>query len=145
MILNIVIALASGITNVSGRIINSSLADKIGILPGTFYNYLTGLITSAVFFMISSNTLSHPPGNFSGLPFYAYMGGAIGVFVVAISSFITPKISALYATVLLFIGQLFAGILVDYFTLQVFSFGKVAGGALVVLGLVYNVYIDKKQ
>lgn len=144
MILNIILALASGLTNVLGRIINSNLADKIGILPGTFYNYLTGLIASTVFFMFSSNTIRYSPNKFLGLPVYAYIGGAIGVVVVGISSYITPKISALYATVLLFIGQLFAGIIIDYFTLHFLSIGKVIGGILVLLGLIYNAFIDKR-
>ena len=145
MILNIILALASGLTNVLGRIINSNLANKIGILPGTFYNYITGLIASTVFFMFSSNTIRYSADKFLGLPVYAYIGGAIGVVVVAISSYVTPKISALYATVLLFIGQLFAGIIVDYFTLHVVSIGKVIGGVLVLLGLVYNVFVDKQD
>lgn len=145
MILNIILALASGLTNVLGRIVNSNLANKIGILPGTFYNYLTGLITSAVFFMFSSNSLRYSPDKFLGLPVYAYIGGAMGVIVVGISSYITPKISALYATILLFIGQLFAGIIVDYFTLHILSTGKVIGGILVLLGLVYNAFVDKKD
>lgn len=145
MILNIILALASGLTNVLGRIINSNLANKIGILPGTFYNYITGLIASTVFFMFSSNTIRYSADKFLGLPVYAYIGGAIGVVVVAISSYVTPKISALYATVLLFIGQLFAGIIVDYFTLHVVSIGKLIGGVLVLLGLVYNVFVDKQD
>ncbi|NMM61741.1 EamA-like transporter family protein [Clostridium sp. P21] len=145
MILNIILALASGLTNVLGRIINSNLANKIGILPGTFYNYLTGLITSTIFFMFSSNTIRYSPDKFLSLPVYAYIGGALGVVVVGICSYITPKISALYATVLLFVGQLFAGIIVDYFTLHVLSTGKVVGGVLVLLGLVYNAFVDKND
>ena len=145
MIFNIILALASGLTNIFGRVINSNLANKIGIMPGTFYNYLTGLVTSIVFFLISSDTIRYSSDKFLSIPFYAYTGGALGVIIVGISSYITPKISALYATILMFVGQLFAGIIIDYFAFHLLSIGKVIGGVLVLVGLVYNMFVDKKD
>ena len=48
-------------------------------------------------------------------------------------------------TLLIFIGQLFIGIIIDYFALNQLSIGKVIGGLLVLTGLTYNLLLDKKQ
>jgi transporter family-2 protein len=53
--------------------------------------------------------------------------------------------SAFYLTLFIFIGQLFVGIIIDYFTLKELSLGKIAGGLLVLFGLSYNLLLDKKQ
>lgn len=44
---------------------------------------------------------------------------------------------------MLFIGQLFTGIIINALSTGKISFYQVIGGTLVVLGLTYNLYIDK--
>lgn len=46
---------------------------------------------------------------------------------------------------MLFIGQLFTGMLLDYLVAGDFSLNKVIGGVLVVAGLSYNLWIDTKR
>ncbi len=58
-------------------------------------------------------------------------------------SFLSSKISSFYLTLLLFIGQLFTGIIINAWSTGKISFYQVIGGTLVVLGLTYNLYIDK--
>lgn len=48
-------------------------------------------------------------------------------------------------TLLMFLGQLFAGIAIDYFTLGIMSKGKIIGGLLVMAGLTVNLLIDMKS
>lgn len=141
--MSILLAIIAGAFVVISRIINSNLANKIGIFEGTFFNFLMGLLFSFLFFLFSNdsirNILSSKP-----IPFVAFLGGLVGVSVLAISNFTTPKISVFYFTLFLFIGQLFTGILIDYFTLNTLSIGKLIGGVLVLLGLGYNLYVDKR-
>ncbi|RHW65938.1 EamA-like transporter family protein, partial [Clostridium botulinum] len=68
-----------------------------------------------------------------------------GVLVIVLSSYVTPKISSFYLTLIIFIGQLFVGIIIDYFTLNKLSLGNMLGGLLVLIGLTYNLLIDKNQ
>lgn len=144
MLIYIIIAVASGISNLVARNINSILAEKIGLLEGTFFNYVTGLFLSLIFFLLSGEFLNFSFDLFKNLPLHAYLGGLVGVLVVALSNIVTPKISALYFTLIMFLGQLFTGMAIDYFTSGILSIGKLAGGCLVILGLGYNLYIDKK-
>lgn len=139
------IPIIAGITTVIARIINSNLADKIGIMEGTLINYIVGLFFSIIFLFLSSDLFKFSYKTMGVVPFWAYLGGLVGVIVVAMSNFITPKISSFYQTLIVFIGQLFTGIAIDYFAVNSVSIGKILGGLLVVLGLTYNLVIDKRQ
>lgn len=143
--LYILIAVLSGVCIVVARTINSNLAIKIGTLQGTFFNNLVGLLFSFMFLLLSREALNLSNINLASIPFWAYLGGILGVLVVVVSNYITPKVSAFYLTFFTFIGQLFVGIIIDYFALNELSIGKIIGGFLVLLGLTYNLFIDKKS
>lgn len=65
--------------------------------------------------------------------------------VVSLQVFLSSKVSSFYLTLLLFVGQLFTGIIIDYFSTVKISIYQVIGGILVVVGLGYNLYIDKSK
>jgi len=144
MLLIILASIAAGTTIVLGRNINSSLANRIGLLEGTFFNYIVGLFFSLIFLLISNDYLKLSTNLLKSVPIWAFLGGFLGVIVVSISNLVTPKISAFYLTLILFVGQLFTGIIIDYFSQGLISVGKIIGGLLVFLGLYYNLTIDKK-
>ena len=110
--LYILIAILAGVSVVISRIFNSIIADEIGTLQGTYINYLTGLIVAFIFFLLSKEYLNIQNTNYSSLPFYAYLGGAIGILVVILSNYTTPKVSNFSLSLLVFIGQLSIGILI---------------------------------
>ncbi|MBU5485270.1 DMT family transporter [Clostridium sp. MSJ-11] len=143
--INIMIAFITGALVILSMVINSSLGKKIGVLQGTFINYIVGLIGIAVVLLIKYGGIDIPFGDLQKVPLWAYLGGAIGVIVVATSNIIIPKIPTIYSTLLIFIGQLGTGIVIDYLTMNVVSKGKIIGSILILLGLVYNFYIDKKE
>jgi len=145
MLLYVMIAILSGVSIVIARIINYNLAKRIGIIQGTFYNYVFGLFVSFIFLVLSYELHHISTETMKSIPLWAYLGGLTGVLVVVLSSYITPKISAFYLTLLMFIGQLFVGIIIDYYTLNILSIGKVIGGFLVLIGLSYNLLIDLKS
>ncbi|QUH19233.1 DMT family transporter [Alkaliphilus sp. B6464] len=138
-------AIGAGVSIVVARIINSNLADKIGVFQGTFFNYVIGLLFSSIFLFLSTETFNISSQILITVPFWAYLGGLVGVVVVAMSNIVTPKVSTFYLTLIIFIGQLLAGIIIDYYTLSLISKGKIIGGLLVIVGLTYNLTIDKKQ
>lgn len=144
-LLYLIISIMAGVTVVIGRIINSRLAEKIGTIPGTLINYLVGLCFSLIFLLVSSESLTITTITSTGIPVWAYFGGAVGVAVVLLCNYITPRISTFYSTLLMFVGQLFVGILLDYIILKDLSIGKLIGGILVLAGLIYNLRVDKKR
>ena len=143
--LYILLSILAGISIVLGRVINSNLASRIGIFQGTFFNYVVGLLFSAIFLIFSSEAFDISRTTLYSIPFWAYLGGLSGVLVITLSNYTAPRMSAFYLTLLVFIGQLFAGIVIDYITLNKLSIGKVIGGLLVLMGLTYNLIVDKRQ
>lgn len=135
----------TGFTIVMNRIINASLAERIGLFRGTLYNYITGLVTSLLFALFSGETNIVKGIDYSAIPFWAYLGGFVGVIVIVLSSYLTPRISSLYLTLLLFIGQIFTGVIIDYFSTGEFAVSKLVGGLFVVGGLAYNLFLDAKK
>lgn len=141
----IILAAITGGLVILSMIINSRLADKIGVLQGTLVNYIVGLTFTLVLVMILKGPKEFITNNLSNVPFYGFLGGFIGVMVVATSNVIIPKIPAIYSTLLIFIGQVFTGIIIDYIRLSSVSKGKIIGGLIIVLGLLYNTNLDKNQ
>ncbi|QNG58508.1 DMT family transporter [Bacillus sp. PAMC26568] len=144
MAVYLIISILAGVSIVIARIINSNLAEKIGLLEGTLINFVTGLLLSCIFLFFSSEAITFSSA-WLDVPVWAYLGGAAGVIVILLSSFLTPKVSAFYLTLFIFIGQLFAGIVIDFITLGELSMGKIIGGLLVLFGLVFNLTIDRKE
>jgi len=141
----IIISILAGVTIVIGRTINSNLAERIGIFQGTFFNYVVGLLFSIIFLIFSKETFPSSFSNFQSIPFLAYLGGLLGVITIVVSNYMTPRISSFYLTLFIFIGQLFTGIIIDYITLGTVSMGKIIGGILVLIGLTYNLIVDKND
>jgi len=143
--LYIIIAICAGVSITVARLINSNLADRIGIFQGTFYNYAIGLIVSFLFLLFNSESSLLSTDTLLNVPFWAYLGGLVGVVVVAASNVVTPKISAFYLTIIIFVGQIFAGIIIDYYWSGIISKGTIIGGLLVFVGLTYNIFVDKTE
>lgn len=141
----ILIAFITGCLVILSMVINSRLGDKIGVFQGTLINYIVGLIGIIVVLLIKYRGISIPLSNLQSTPIWAYLGGAIGVTVVSTSNIVIPKIPTIYSTLLIFIGQIATGIVIDYITLSTLSKGKILGSILILVGLLYNLYVDKKE
>lgn len=138
-------ALTCGITVIVSRTTNAQLSKHISNTASTFYNYLTGGIVSLIVLLISKEIAPSwvLPNSLSG--YLMFLGGIVGVFSILLSNYITPRISAFQLTIILFISQIFTGIIIDWLRYDTLSVGKVIGGLLVLFGLIYNTYIDYKQ
>lgn len=141
----ILVAILSGITNVISRSVNFVLSERIGVYQSTFFNYIFGLAGSFILLTISGETFKLFTDSSYSAPWIVYTGGLVGVAVVSLQVFLSSKVSSFYLTLLLFVGQLFTGIIIDYFSTVKISIYQVIGGILVVVGLGYNLYIDKSK
>ena len=138
----ILFAILCGVTNVLSRSVNFVLSEKIGMYQSTLFNYIFGLSGSFLLLLISGETFKLFTSSSYSAPWFVYAGGLLGVIVVTMLSFLSSKVSSFYLTLLLFVGQLFTGIIIDALSTGKISFYQLVGGALVVLGLTYNLYID---
>ena len=135
------IALMTGSLVIISMILNSRVGDEIGVFQSVFINYVLGLVVSAIILLFNLKTISIG----SPIPWWAFLGGVLGVSIVALSNVIIPKIPTIYTTLLIFLGQLFTGMVIDKLTNVEISAGKILGGLLICAGLFYNLMVDKKQ
>ena len=144
MVIAIAVVILSGVNIVVARTLNAKLAQLRGIPYSTLMNYITGLTGSLiVFFLMGSRINVAFPA--PGASFVIYIGGALGLLSVFVLNMITAKLPAMQLTLLVFVGQLFSGMLLDYFLTDMFSPGKLVGGILVLAGLLVNMLADKKE
>jgi len=143
-IIAVSLSFLAGVIMVISRTLNAKLAERTSIWVSTFYNYAVGLCVAIVVFLILGN--SEPIyTDFSISPdFYIYFGGPLSVCLILISNIVVTKIPSFYLSLLLFIGQVFSGILIDAFIDQSFSITIIIGGVLVTAGLCADMVFSSK-
>ncbi len=140
----IILAMLAGASTVISSVLNSKIAQNVGTFKSAFINYCTGFIPSVIYcvFILATDSIK-----FEGeIPFYLFLGGFVGVFVVFSSNLVFAKISAVMVTLLVFIGQICLGTLIDIFVFQQnISLLKIVGIIVISIGIYINLVIDKKE
>lgn len=141
-ICSIFFALLAGVSIVLSRSVNALLAEKIGALSSSFFNYASGLLASLAFLLLFAPHIS------PALPQLMKNGNAIllmgGVINIIILNRIVTRIPPLQLTLIVFVAQLASGMLLDYFLLDLFSMRKLIGCSIVVIGLLIHTYAQGK-
>ena len=121
----------SGFSIVLSRTINGQLAKETSDMTSTLYNFGTGLFCSLfvlLAFGAGETNAAAEPG------VLAYMGGIIGFFVVLLTNVAVLKVSAYDMTLLMFVGQVLTGVLLDAFFSGAFSIQHLIGGLFTAIG-----------
>ena len=93
--------------------LNAVLGKVVGMLEATMIVHLIGTLV-ALFALFG---LGLGRGNLSiidQVPWYAYLGGAIGVIIIFGVVFSIPRVGVANATTAIIIGQVAAALLIDY-------------------------------
>ena len=137
-LLAVIVSLLAGLTVVLARTVNARLSQESSPLVGSLINHIVGL----PFCLLLLLGLQRPLAiTLSGLTPWMFLGGVFGVLTVCLFNVTVPRVSAFQLTLLAFIGQVFAGIILDFFLGKVFSFTSFMGGLLIALGLLLNMFL----
>lgn len=143
--LMILLAVLGGVLTTLSMVVSSSIGKKIGLIQSTIIHYIGGLI-GGVFILIGLGSKTVPSiTEMSTMPFYIFLGGIMGVIVVYTSNIVIPKIPVVYSTLLMFSGQMLCAIIIDAIVMGDFSWVKLLGAIIVVLGILYNSRVDAKE
>lgn len=143
--LMILLAILGGVLTTLSMIVSSTLGKKIGLIQSTIIHYIGGLI-GGVFILLGIGNASAPSiMDMSRMPLYIFLGGIIGVVVVYTSNIVIPKIPVVYSTLLMFSGQMLCAIIIDTIVMGEFSWQKLLGSVVVILGIFYNSKVDSKE
>lgn len=139
----VALSLGAGVTVVFSRTINARLSEHIGALHGSFINHVVGLPVAVAVFALWSNSDPIIDRLAVSSDVWIYLGGVMGVVVVLLFNMTVPKIPATKLTLLVFIGQIFAGIGLDLITKKGYSEESFIAGLLVSAGIGSNILIEQ--
>jgi len=120
--------------------LNSTLGRAVGHLRfAVLMNFLVGSAGLLVYFAAARGGWPTRDG-FAAVPAWAWFGGFLGAFYVAVATLVGPRIGAAALLALTVFGQLLASLLVDQFgwlgfPVQPISPTKLAGAALLLGGV----------
>lgn len=143
MIIIGLLALFAGGFTILSMILNAQLGKRIGVLQSTLMNYLVASSVMFIPLLLTGQIKKLTLLPLNAIPWWAFLGGCVGVMVVILSNIIIPRIPVIYTTLLTFLGQMIIGITMDIFITQAFSLGKIIGVSLIGTGLLYNIKVDK--
>ena len=126
-------AFLAGAARTVSRCINAKLSSVTSVMSGAFWNYLVGTACAIAALVVAGERLNEPVAGI--LPRWAYLGGPIGLAFVALSNFVIPRLSAFAMTILVFLGQIGTGLILDAVTDNAMSDQKAIGAMLVLVGL----------
>jgi len=119
-------------------VLNSALGQKTGYLGSVLLLTLVSLSALVVLILIFPQT-----ANFRAIPglaqWYLYLGGLLGVVILAAPIFLIPRIGATSTLTGIVLGQLLLAIIIDHFGLfglprMAISLQRVLGAILLVAG-----------
>jgi len=109
----ILLALLMGCASALQGATNGTLAGRIGLPTAVFINALVVLAAATVAWLFTRRSfVSEPPS-----PWFLYVGGFYGVFIIAGAAFAFPRLGAGPTTALMVAAQLVAALTLDYFGL----------------------------
>jgi transporter family-2 protein len=137
------LALGTGVNLAFTNTFNASLGRHIGVFSGTLVNYITGIVTSLLCALAFGQWVW--PATAGGLSPFLFAGGVLGVRIISGTNTVFPRISVVYATVLMFVGQIVAGMAIDAAGGMPVTALKAVGCAMIPLGLLCNMRLDKRR
>ncbi len=131
MIIWIAMAFAGGVFVSLSRQINGRLSLSNSPLIASFWNHIVGFGVLTALGLILGDLL---PSGAADAPWYAFIGGPIGVIFIASGSWLIPRIGAVNTALLVISGQMVSGVALDFFSDQPPRIWATALGVLLILG-----------
>ena len=105
------LAAGNGLLSALSRLVNAALGTVAGSLEGSWINHVVGTAVAAALLLagVSTGTLQ-----LGGLPWYYWIGGCVGVGVVAASNYAVARIGAVLFGMLMLAMQLAASAALDH-------------------------------
>lgn len=107
----LLLALVSGVFMAVQGSLNAALSKGVGLREATFVVQLTGLILMACVWLALRER--QMPLVWSQVPWYAYLGGVLGVAIVYLVAASIPTVGVTAATTAIIVGQVSTAFLID--------------------------------
>ena len=104
------LAILAGVLVSLSRQINGRLALSTSAMESSFWNHLVGLVFITIIALIVGGLFAGEP---QAAPWWAYLGGTVGVIFIAAGSWLIARIGAARTALLIIAGQMVFGVLID--------------------------------
>jgi transporter family-2 protein len=104
------LAILAGVLVSLSRQINGRLAMSTSAMESSFWNHIVGLAFITVIALLFGGLFAGEPQN---APWWAYLGGPIGVIFIAAGSWLIARIGAAQTALLIIAGQMIFGVVLD--------------------------------
>ena len=110
MMLPIIYALTAGVLVSLSRQLNGRLSLSTSPLIASFWNHFVGFVFLTALGLVIGGFF---PEALADMPWWAYIGGPIGVIFVASGSWLIARIGAINTALLVIGGQMVSGVVLD--------------------------------
>ncbi|MDP5084086.1 MAG: DMT family transporter [Yoonia sp.] len=104
------LAILAGVLVSLSRQINGRLALSTSALESSFWNHLVGLVFITIVALLIGGLFAGAP---AASPWWAYLGGPVGVIFIAAGSWLIARIGAAQTALLIIAGQMVSGVVLD--------------------------------
>lgn len=104
------LAILAGVLVSLSRQINGRLALSTSAMESSFWNHLVGLVFITVIALLIGGLFAGTP---EASPWWAYLGGPVGVIFIAAGSWLIARIGAAQTAILIIAGQMISGVVLD--------------------------------
>jgi transporter family-2 protein len=110
MMIFISLAIGAGLLVGLSRQLNGRVALSTNAWESSFWNHIVGLVFISLIAIIAGGLFGGTPLD---APWWAYLGGPIGVLFIAAGSWAINRIGAAQTAMLIIAGQMISGVLLD--------------------------------
>jgi len=135
------ISILIGISLASQAGVNSQLRLALSNpIQAAFISFLVGTLILGIIAFLQGDTW-FKSATLTTIPWWAWIGGLLGAFNIAMSIFLAPKLGAVVLTVSVVCGQILASLALDHngwlgFPKIEISINRIVGAIFVVIGMV---------
>ncbi len=104
------LAIFAGVLVSLSRQINGRLALSTSAMESSFWNHIVGLAFITVIALLVGGLFAGEPAS---APWWAYLGGPVGVIFIAAGSWLIARIGAAQTALLIIAGQMISGVVLD--------------------------------
>lgn len=113
-----------------------AISQRVGGAASSLIIHTSGAVISAIVLLARGG---EQIGNWRSLPWYMWLAGGLGVVLYLTLSVTFPRLGAMATIVLVILGQLLAGLLIDHFgflgvTVRPIDLGRVLGASALLFG-----------
>ena len=128
------VAFLNGFCNSINKMMNVKAGQVFGTANGALINYIEGTFLSLALIFLTGKSAELSEQNMAGVPLWVYLGAVCGLVAMVLLIVGTLRTNVLLSSILTLVGNLGASLVLDYLFYGFFSWWKVLGIALILIG-----------